>query len=145
MEKCSASIIGLAIKAASGRRHPTKFLPELDATTAACKISITAEVSPRQTDASCHWSWSFSRNFNRKLSRQGIRAHETAWDGSRMNRIPFKPRTSALLCVLACILLAVSCKRQETSVATTQTIEVTAVRIEPRDVPITFEWLAQAE
>ena len=62
-----------------------------------------------------------------------------------MNRIPFKPRTSALLCVLACILLAVSCKRQETSVATTQTIEVTAVRIEPRDVPITFEWLAQTE
>jgi membrane fusion protein (multidrug efflux system) len=62
-----------------------------------------------------------------------------------MNRIPFKPRTSALVCVLACILLAVGCKKPETSVATTQTIEVTAVKVEPRDVPITFEWLAQTE
>jgi membrane fusion protein, multidrug efflux system len=62
-----------------------------------------------------------------------------------MNRIPFKPRTSALVCVLACMLLAVGCKKPETSVATTQTIEVTAVKLEPRDVPITFEWLAQAE
>jgi membrane fusion protein (multidrug efflux system) len=62
-----------------------------------------------------------------------------------MSRIPFKPRTSALVCVLACMLLAVGCKKPETSVATTQTIEVTAVKLEPRDVPITFEWLAQAE
>jgi len=62
-----------------------------------------------------------------------------------MNRMPFKPRTSALVCVLACILLAVGCKKPETSVATTQTIEVTAVKVEPRDVPITFEWLAQTE
>ena len=62
-----------------------------------------------------------------------------------MNRIPSKPGTSALVCVLACILLAVGCKKQETSVATTQAIEVTAVKVEPRDVPITFEWLAQTE
>lgn len=62
-----------------------------------------------------------------------------------MNRIPFKARTSALVCVLACILLVAGCKKPETSVATTQTIEVTAVKVEPRDVPITFEWLAQTE
>jgi membrane fusion protein (multidrug efflux system) len=62
-----------------------------------------------------------------------------------MNRTPSKPGTSALGCVLACILLAVGCKKQETSVATTQAIEVTAVKVEPRDVPITFEWLAQTE
>ena len=62
-----------------------------------------------------------------------------------MNRIPFKPRTSALVCVLAGILLAVGCKKPETSVATTQTIEVTAAKVEPRDVPITFEYLAQTE
>ena len=62
-----------------------------------------------------------------------------------MNRFPFKPHTGALVCVLACNLLAVGCKKQETSVATTQTIEVTAVKVEPRDVPITFEYLAQTE
>jgi membrane fusion protein (multidrug efflux system) len=62
-----------------------------------------------------------------------------------MNRFSFKPRTSALVCALACILLAVGCKKQETSVATTQAIEVTAVKVEPRDVPIPFEWLAQTE
>jgi membrane fusion protein, multidrug efflux system len=62
-----------------------------------------------------------------------------------MNRIGFKPRTNALVWVLACMLLAVGCKKQESRVATSQTIEVTAVKVEPRDVPITFEWLAQAE
>jgi membrane fusion protein (multidrug efflux system) len=62
-----------------------------------------------------------------------------------MNRIRSKPGTSVLACVLACLLLAVGCKKQETSVATTQAIEVTAVKLEPRDVPITFEWLAQTE
>jgi membrane fusion protein, multidrug efflux system len=62
-----------------------------------------------------------------------------------MNRFHSKPHTSALVCVLACNLLAVGCKKQETSVATTQTIEVTAVKVEPRDVPITFEYLAQTE
>jgi membrane fusion protein (multidrug efflux system) len=62
-----------------------------------------------------------------------------------MNRFPFKPHTGALVCVLACNLLAVGCKKQETSVATTQMIEVTAVKVEPRDVPITFEYLAQTE
>jgi membrane fusion protein (multidrug efflux system) len=66
-------------------------------------------------------------------------------DDARMNRIPSKLGTSALGCMLACILLAVGCKKQETSVATTQVIEVTAVKVEPRDVPITFEWLAQTE
>src|SRR6202790_2060434 len=62
-----------------------------------------------------------------------------------MNRIPFKPRTDTLVSVLACILLVVGCKKPETSVAIAQTIEVTAVRVEPRVVPITFEWLAQTE
>jgi membrane fusion protein, multidrug efflux system len=62
-----------------------------------------------------------------------------------MNRIGFKPRTNALVWVLACTLLAVGCKKQESRVATSQTIEVTAVKVEPRDVPITFEWLAQTE
>jgi membrane fusion protein, multidrug efflux system len=62
-----------------------------------------------------------------------------------MNRIGFKPRTNALVWVLACMLLAFGCKKQESRVATSQTIEVTAVKVEPRDVPITFEWLAQAE
>jgi membrane fusion protein, multidrug efflux system len=62
-----------------------------------------------------------------------------------MNRIGFKPGTNALVCVLACMLLAVGCKKQESRVATSQTIEVTAVKVEPRDVPITFEWLAQTE
>ena len=62
-----------------------------------------------------------------------------------MNWIGFKPRTNALVWVLACMLLAVGCKKQESRVATSQTIEVTAVKVEPRDVPITFEWLAQTE
>jgi membrane fusion protein (multidrug efflux system) len=62
-----------------------------------------------------------------------------------MNRIGFKPRTNALVWVLACMLLAVGCKKQESRGATSQTIEVTAVKVEPRDVPITFEWLAQTE
>jgi membrane fusion protein (multidrug efflux system) len=62
-----------------------------------------------------------------------------------MNRIGFKPRTNALVWVLAYMLLAVGCKKQESRVATSQTIEVTAVKVEPRDVPITFEWLAQTE
>jgi len=62
-----------------------------------------------------------------------------------MNRIGFKPGTNALVLVLACMLLAVGCRKQESRVATSQTIEVTAVKVEPRDVPITFEWLAQTE
>jgi len=62
-----------------------------------------------------------------------------------MNGIGFKPRTNALVWVLACMPLAVGCKKQESRVATSQTIEVTAVKVEPRDVPITFEWLAQTE
>jgi membrane fusion protein (multidrug efflux system) len=47
--------------------------------------------------------------------------------------------------VLVCALLVVGCKKEKTSVAPVQTIEVTAVKVEPRDVPITFEWLAQTE
>ena len=62
-----------------------------------------------------------------------------------MNRIGFKPRTNALVWVLACMLLAFGCKKQESRVAASQTIEVTAVKVEPRDVAITFEWLAQTE
>ena len=46
---------------------------------------------------------------------------------------------------LACTLLVVACKKEKISVAPIQTIEVTAVKVEPRDVPITFEWVAQTE
>ena len=59
--------------------------------------------------------------------------------------MPSPQITNALVWVLACMLLAVGCKKQESRVATSQTIEVTAVKVEPRDVPITFEWLAQTE
>jgi membrane fusion protein (multidrug efflux system) len=41
--------------------------------------------------------------------------------------------------------MAVGCRKEETSVSTPQTVEVTAIKVEPRDVPITFEWLAQTE
>ena len=51
----------------------------------------------------------------------------------------------ALGTVLICTLLVVGCKKEKTSVAPIQTIEVTAVKVEPRDVPITFEWIAQTE
>ena len=51
----------------------------------------------------------------------------------------------ALGTVLICTLLVVGCKKEKTSVAPIQAIEVTAVKVEPRDVPITFEWLAQTE
>jgi membrane fusion protein, multidrug efflux system len=51
----------------------------------------------------------------------------------------------ALGTVLVCTLLVVGCKKEKTSVAPIQAIEVTAVKVEPRDVPITFEWLAQTE
>jgi membrane fusion protein (multidrug efflux system) len=59
--------------------------------------------------------------------------------------MPSPQITNALVWVLACTILAVGCKKQESRVATSQTIEVTAVKVEPRDVPITFEWLAQTE
>jgi membrane fusion protein (multidrug efflux system) len=51
----------------------------------------------------------------------------------------------ALVTILACALLVVGCKKEKTSIAPIQTIEVTAVKVELRDVPITFEWLAQTE
>jgi membrane fusion protein, multidrug efflux system len=51
----------------------------------------------------------------------------------------------ALGTVLAYTLLVVGCKKEKTSVAPIQTIEVTAVKVEPHDVPITFEWVAQTE
>jgi membrane fusion protein (multidrug efflux system) len=46
---------------------------------------------------------------------------------------------------LVCALLVVGCKKEKISAAPVQTIEVTAVKVEPRDVPITFEWVAQTE
>ena len=51
----------------------------------------------------------------------------------------------ALGTVLAYTLLVVGCKKEKISVAPIQTIEVTAVKVEPHDVPITFEWVAQTE
>ena len=64
----------------------------------------------------------------------------------KMNVISIRSIGSiALGTVLICTLLAVGCKKEKTSVAPIQTIEVTAVKVEPRDVPITFEWIAQTE
>jgi len=63
-----------------------------------------------------------------------------------MNAISIRSLGSiALPTVLVCTLLVVACKKEKTGVAPIQTIEVTAVKVEPRDVPITFEWLAQTE
>jgi membrane fusion protein, multidrug efflux system len=62
-----------------------------------------------------------------------------------MNQILFRPRASAVGTVLVCTLLVVGCKKEKTSVAPMPTIEVTAVKVEPRNVPITFEWVAQTE
>jgi hypothetical protein len=47
--------------------------------------------------------------------------------------MPSPQITNTLVWVLACMLLAVGCKKQESRVATSQTIEVTAVKVEPRD------------
>ena len=64
----------------------------------------------------------------------------------KMNVISIRSIGSiALGTVLICTLLVVGCKKEKTSVAPIQTIEVTAVKVEPRDVPITFEWIAQTE
>ena len=63
-----------------------------------------------------------------------------------MNAISIRSLGSiALRAVLVCTLLVVGCKKEKTSVAPIQAIEVTAVKVEPREVPITFEWLAQTE
>jgi membrane fusion protein (multidrug efflux system) len=63
-----------------------------------------------------------------------------------MNLISIRPLCStALGTVLVCALLVVGCKKEKTTMAPIQTIEVTAVKVEPHDVPITFEWVAQAE
>jgi membrane fusion protein (multidrug efflux system) len=63
-----------------------------------------------------------------------------------MNLISIRPLCStALGTVLVCALLVVGCKKEKTTMASIQTIEVTAVKVEPHDVPITFEWVAQAE
>src|SRR5260370_30977928 len=63
-----------------------------------------------------------------------------------MNLIFIRPPCStALGTVVVCALLVVGCKKEKTTIAPIQTIEVTAVKVEPRDVPITFEWLAQTE
>ena len=103
-------------------------------------LLIAAAVSPRQTDG-------FLPLVSMVVSRVSprIRPNETDSDDSRMNPISPKPFAGALVLVLACVLLVVGCKKEETSVATPQPVEVTTVKIEPRDVPITFEWLAQTE
>src|SRR5258708_36570108 len=63
-----------------------------------------------------------------------------------MNLISIRPLCStALGTVRVCALLVVGCKKEKTTMAPIQTIEVTAVKVEPHDVPITFEWVAQAE
>jgi membrane fusion protein, multidrug efflux system len=63
-----------------------------------------------------------------------------------MNLISIRPPCStALGTVLVYALLVVGCKKEKTSVAPIQTIEVTAVKVEPHDVPVTFEWVAQTE
>jgi membrane fusion protein (multidrug efflux system) len=63
-----------------------------------------------------------------------------------MNLIFIRPPCStALGTVVVCALLVVGCKKEKTTVAPMQTIEVTAVKVEPHDVPITFEWVAQTE
>jgi membrane fusion protein, multidrug efflux system len=63
----------------------------------------------------------------------------------KMNQIRFLWPTSALGTALVCAFLLNGCKKEKTSVATVQTVEVTAVKVEPRTVPITFEWIAQTE
>jgi membrane fusion protein, multidrug efflux system len=55
------------------------------------------------------------------------------------------PGSTALGTVLVCALLVVACKKEKTTIAPIPTIEVTAVKVEPHDVPITFEWIAQTE
>ena len=62
-----------------------------------------------------------------------------------MNQIRFQWPRSALCTALVCAFLLNGCKKEKTSVATGQTVEVTAVKVEPRTVPITFEWIAQTE
>ena len=62
-----------------------------------------------------------------------------------MNQIRFPWPTCALGTALVCAFLLNGCKKETTGVATVQTVEVTAVKVEPRTVPITFEWIAQTE
>ena len=62
-----------------------------------------------------------------------------------MNQIRFLRPTSTLGIALVCAFLLNGCKKEKASVATAQTVEVTAVKVEPRTVPITFEWIAQTE
>jgi len=63
-----------------------------------------------------------------------------------MNLISIRPLCSTTLgTVLVCALLVAGCKTEKTTMAPIQTIEVTAVKVEPHDVPITFEWVGQAE
>ena len=62
-----------------------------------------------------------------------------------MNQIRFLWPTCALGTALVCAFLLNGCKKETTGVATVQTVEVTAVKVEPRTVPITFEWIAQTE
>src|SRR5260370_32916702 len=63
-----------------------------------------------------------------------------------MNLISFRPLCSTALGTgLVCALLVVGCRKERTTKAPSKTIEVAAVKVEPHDVPITFEWVAQAE
>jgi membrane fusion protein, multidrug efflux system len=62
-----------------------------------------------------------------------------------MKQIPFQPHISALGTALVCALLVIGCKKEKVRVAPMPTIEVTAIKVEPRTVPITFEWVAQTE
>jgi membrane fusion protein, multidrug efflux system len=62
-----------------------------------------------------------------------------------MNQILFQPPAHAVSTVLVCTLLVIGCKKEATKVPPVQTIEVTVVKVEPRTVPINFEWIAQTE
>jgi membrane fusion protein, multidrug efflux system len=62
-----------------------------------------------------------------------------------MNRILCLPPISAPGTILVCALLVVGCNKKKTSVTPIPTIEVTAIKVEPRTVPINFEWVAETE
>ena len=53
--------------------------------------------------------------------------------------------SSALGVVLLCTLFGAGCEKKTAAVAPATALEVTVVKVEPRDVPITFEMVAQTE
>jgi membrane fusion protein (multidrug efflux system) len=76
----------------------------------------------------------------------GFGSGEASDTNLKMNLVFIRPPCStALGTVMVCALLVVGCKKEKTTIAPIQTIEVTAVKVEPHDVPITFEWVAQTE